>query len=165
MLYGCTDNSITHSNGPSYRFTNPEELELRLDDERDREALLRLMSLVANPEADDYNHDDTEGDGGDDDSFDLGTFQRPVASPYWNPSGRPSLEQINLMSSLLAAEPPRSNAGPHHLYGGERPVLPLDIGLSRRTLPPLSRDDDEDDGKSFLSNVIRRLFKFSFRKK
>lgn len=85
---------------------------------------------------DEAAHDENEEDGDDatgvglggDDSIDLGTFQRPVANPYWT-LGRPS-EPINLMSSLLAADPPRP--GPHGLYGiGERP---LEIGIPRAAL-------------------------------
>lgn len=153
------------SGSPSYRFSRPDELELRLDDDREREALLRLLlasSAASNNRAGNSNNglndeissllnledevgqdNDLDGEGGDEDAINLGSFQRPVASPYWSPSvGRTN--EINLMSSLLAAEPPRTSGSSHGLYGlEERTALPLDIGIARRAL---AYRDEGDNG-------------------
>ncbi|CAL8108418.1 unnamed protein product [Orchesella dallaii] len=166
------------SSGPSFRFTRPDELELRLDDERDREAFLKLMSIITSnnnnrlinelspllvKSEDDDSQDEGNDDGGnpDEDAIDLGAFQRPVANPYWTPSGGRPSESINLMSSLLAAESPRaSSSSSRGMYGvGERTALPYEIDLG-----PLRTSNDDSDGEWMENSVPLRGPHFKTRR-
>lgn len=143
----------------------PDEIELRLDDEKDRDAFLRLMSVLLstnnrigdtptnddlppflNPENLDAQTEDVDGIGSYEDTIDLGAFERPVASPYYTPSlGRPN-EPINVMASIMAADTPRFQGGHRAHYGLREglPSLPLDTGIVRRAL---SLRDDDENGK------------------
>lgn len=156
-------NSLNQLDGP-----RPEEIELRLDDEKDRDAFLRLMSvllstgngnrigdaptnddlppLFLNPESMDAQNEDLDGIGSYEDAIDLGAFERPVASPYYTPSlGRPN-EPINVMASMMAADTPRFQGGHRAHYGLREglPSLPLDTGIVRRAL---SLRDEDENGK------------------